>query len=136
MTWGREVPVPDKIRLDAPEGSPERILARLRKFYPGSWPPSGRSQIVDAARARFSLLKSNNGRKDYIETLNRWGDGTKSLWSLPKLPRSLAAVTRLLPRYFSSKDFRLQIESLRRNDQQRCFIDGIMDHERLFFEKL
>ena len=136
MTWGSRVPIPEKIRLNAPEGSPERILARLRKFYPGSWLPSGRQQIVEIASPRFKLIGSNNGRKDYIETLNRWGDANRRLWSFPKLPRTVVQVARLLPRYFANKDFRIQIESARRNDQQRCFIDDIMNHERLFFERL
>jgi cyclopropane-fatty-acyl-phospholipid synthase len=136
MTWGKQIPVSAEIRLDAPEGTPERILARLRKFYPGSWPPSGKDQIAAAASKRFRLLKSNNGRKDYIETLNRWGEGTDSLWTVPKIFKTVPAILRLVPRYVSDRDFRIQISSLRHNDQQICFIDEIMSHERMFFEKL
>jgi cyclopropane-fatty-acyl-phospholipid synthase len=136
MTWGRAVPVSAKISLDAPEGTPERILARMRKFYPGSWPPIGKDQIVDAASKRFRYLKSSNGRKDYIETLNRWGEGTAKLWKFPAILKALPAFLRLAPRLAFDRDFRLQISSLWHNDQQQCFIDEIMSHERIFFEKI
>ncbi len=35
MTWGKVVPDPKTVSLTALEGTPERILARLAKFYPG-----------------------------------------------------------------------------------------------------
>ena len=135
MVWGKAVPVSREIRLDAAEGTPQRILARLRKMYPGSWLPNGRDQIVAAAAGHFALIKSNNGRKDYIETLDRWGEGNDSLWTLGKIFRFLPALAGLLPRYLTNRDFRVQIESILKNDQQRCFIDEIMTHERLFFAK-
>lgn len=136
MVWGSQVPVSSAIRLDAAEGTPERILARLRKMYPGSWLPAGKEQIVAAAAGRFRLLKSNDGRKDYIETLNRWGEDNDRLWSVRKIFHFLPVLAGLVPRYLMSRDFRIQIESIVKNDQQRCFIDGIMGHERLFFEKV
>jgi cyclopropane-fatty-acyl-phospholipid synthase len=135
MTWGQQVPEPGKLDVNAPEGSPERILARLVKFYPGSWLPVGRDQIVAAAQGHFRFLYSNNGRLDYIETLSRWGQGSFNLLKSSRLPRALWAACRLLPRYCIQADFRTQIESLRRNDQQVCFLKNIMDHERMFFEK-
>jgi cyclopropane-fatty-acyl-phospholipid synthase len=136
MVWGRTVPVSPEISLDAGEGTPQRILARLRKMYPGSWLPSGKEQIVGAAAEHFILIKSNNGRKDYIETLDRWGLGNDSLWSLRKIFRFLPVLAGLAPRYLTNRDFRIQIESIRKNDQQQCFIREIMTHERLFFEKV
>lgn len=135
MTWGREVPDPSKLSLTAPEGSPERIVARLTRFYPGSWLPSGLEQIVTAASDHFRFLHSSNGRLDYIETLNRWGQSTAHLFSPSRLPMALSAAVRLLPRFFSDPGFRTQIESLRHNDQQVCFLNEIMSHERMFFEK-
>jgi hypothetical protein len=47
----------------------------------------------------------------------------------------LWAAFRLFPRFCSDPNFRSQIESLRRNDQQICFLKEIMSHERMFFEK-
>jgi cyclopropane-fatty-acyl-phospholipid synthase len=136
MGWGATVPVSRELRLDAAEGTPQRILARMRKMYAGSWLPTGKKQIVDVAAGHFTLVTSNNGRKDYIETLDRWGEGNDSLWTLPKIFRFLPVLAGLVPRYLTSRDFRIQIESITKNDQQRCFIDEIMTHERLFFEKV
>ena len=94
------------------------------------------SKIVATAAGHFKLIKSNNGRKDYIETLDRWGEGNNSLWSRQKIFRFLPALAGLVLRYITNSDFRIQIESAWKNDQQRCFIDEIMTHERLFFEKV
>ena len=136
MIWGKTVPASREIRLDAAEGTPQKILARMRKFYPGSWLPASKDQIVATAAGHFKLIKSNNGRKDYIETLDRWGEGNNSLWSRQKILRFLPALAGLVLRYMTNSDFRIQIESAWKNDQQRCFIDEIMTHERLFFEKV
>jgi cyclopropane-fatty-acyl-phospholipid synthase len=135
MTWGRNPPDPEKLSLNAPQGSPERILARLTRFYPGSWLPANKHQIAAAANEHFRVLSSNNGRLDYIETLNRWGRSTSNLFKPARLPRALWAAFRLFPRFCSDPNFRSQIESLRRNDQQVCFLKEIMSHERMFFEK-
>lgn len=135
MTWGNLVPDPMAVSLSAPEGTPERILARLARFYPGSWLPKGKEQIIAAASEHFNFLHSSNGRLDYIETLNRWGKETANLFKPSRLPKAAWAATRLFPRYCSDPNFRIQIESLRRNDQQVCFQREIMNHERMFFEK-
>jgi cyclopropane-fatty-acyl-phospholipid synthase len=136
MIWGERVPMPETLRLDAPEGTPERILARLRKFYPGSWAPTAKDQITKSASRRFKLLKSSNGRRDYIETLSRWGEGTRSLISFRKIPNASPILLRLARRYLTDRDFRIQMSSVWHNDQQQCFIDEIMTHERMFFEKV
>lgn len=135
MTWGKTVPDPKKISLKAPEGSPEKILARLSQFYPGSWLPNGRDQIIEAASGCFNFLSSNNGRLDYIETLNRWGAATTNLFKSNQLSRLLCHGVRLAWRYCWNRQFRVQIESVRRNDQQACFMQEIMSHERMFFIK-
>lgn len=135
MTWGGEVPPPERITLQAPPGSAMRILGRLRKFYPGSWLPLGKDQLVAAASNHFDMILDSNGRKDYIETLNRWGQATESLFRLPKLFSTMREVAALVPRYMTDPDFRVQIASLYHNDQQVCFQREIMSHERMFFEK-
>ncbi len=135
MTWGKETPDPDRLRLDAPEGTPERILARLTKYYPGSWLPTGKGQILAAAKKNFHFLHASNGRLDYIETLNRWDRETRNLYKPSRLPKALWASAGLIPRFWSDSDFRIQVESRRCNDQQVCFLREIMSHERIFFEK-
>ena len=135
MTWGKEVPDPKRLSLAAPEGTPERILARLNKFYPGSWLPSGKEQIIANASEHFNFLHSSNGRLDYIETLGRWGQDTNNLFKSVRLWKFLLCAIRLLPRLYFDADFRVQIASVRHNDQQLCFQHEIMTHERMFFEK-
>jgi cyclopropane-fatty-acyl-phospholipid synthase len=135
MTWGKIVPDPKIMSLTAPEDTPERILARLARFYPDSWLPNGNEQILAAANNHFNFLHSSNGRLDYIETLNRWGQDTANLFKPSHLTKTLLAAARLMPRLWSDPDFRIQIESLRRNDQQICFQRQIMSHERLFLRK-
>jgi cyclopropane-fatty-acyl-phospholipid synthase len=73
MTWGKTVPDPEAdADLTAAEGTDKKILARLKKFYPGSWLPTGKEQIVKSARLYFRLIDSSNGRSDYIHTLKEW----------------------------------------------------------------
>ncbi len=135
MTWGGDVPDPKKLSLSAPAGSTERILARLIRFYPGSWLPGGREQIIAAASDDFRFLRANNGRLDYIETLNRWGQNNLGLIFPSRLPKTLWAAVNLLPRFCMDPNFRTQVGSLWHNDQQVCFVNEIMSHERMFFEK-
>lgn len=135
MTWGKRVLDPDKLTPDAPPNSPEGILYRLTKFYPGSWLPSGLEQMQKAASHKFNFISSKNGRLDYIETLNRWGASTRNLYKPKNFFPALGKAISLVPRYITDKDFRVQVSSIRHNDQQQCFIQEIMSHERMFFEK-
>jgi cyclopropane-fatty-acyl-phospholipid synthase len=134
MTWGKCVPDPKTFSPDAPEDSDEAVLYRLQKFYPGSWLPESKEQITAAASGRLALLHSNNGRLDYIETLNRWGELTKNLYRPAIVGQSLIKALSLVPKYLLDSDFRTQLASVRHNDQQVCFQREIMSHERLFFE--
>jgi len=129
MMWGKNAPEYQRISLQAEKGSNEYILAVLGKFYPGSWPPAGEEQIVRAAEPYFEQISRNNGRLDYIETMEQWG----KLWnfSFPKLFASL----KLLPLYLTDKDFRYKIEAVRHTYNNECFKRDIMDHQRMVFQK-
>lgn len=135
MTWGKKVPDPKQFSLHAAEGTPERILARLSKFYPGSWVPNGKEQIIANASGLFDFLYSSNGRLDYIETLNRWGQEKSGLWKSSNMGKIFGSSARLALRYCFDSDFRIQLESLKHNDQQVCFLREIMSHERMFFAR-
>ena len=135
MVWGKKVPNLNEISLGAPEGSDELILARATKFYPGSWLPSGKNQLIQCAKPYFDFITSNNGRLDYIETLSRWSSATRKLYTTTKVVQAAIAAARLLPRYLTSSDFRTQIAFLTNGDQTECFVREIMSHERMFFEK-
>jgi cyclopropane-fatty-acyl-phospholipid synthase len=131
MIWGENAPTVDEISLDAEKGSNGYVVALVSKFYPGSWLPMSLEQIVETARPHFRLVSSNNGRKDYIETMDRWSDGIRS-FSLAKVWETV----KLLPRYVTDRDFRYQMESLFTNkgNNRECFVRKIMEHERIVFE--
>jgi cyclopropane-fatty-acyl-phospholipid synthase len=134
MTWGRKVPNPDDFNLDAPEGSDEKILARAVKFYPGSWLPAGKDQLIKCAGPYFNFVSTKNGRLDYIETLKRWEDRS-SIWESPvKICKAIKGLIKLIPK-FLDPDFRTQWAFLSHHDQPEIFKREIFSHERMFFEK-
>jgi len=133
MVWADRVPDPEKCRLTEPARSTERIVARIEKFYPGSWLPVSKEQIVRAALPYFRLVSTTNGREDYIETLKRWHVAIRGLFGFTKLLPTLKDLLRLAPRYAVDRDFREQIKSIVCKDQLACFERRIMDHERMFF---
>ena len=135
MTWGRKVPDQRKFSLHASAHSEEAILARLEKFYPGSWLPGGLEQIKKTAQPTFTFIKTNNGRLDYIETLKRWSASTKNLFTPFLLLSTLRAVVPLLLKGIFDRDTRAQFQALWYGDQRQCFIREIMSHERMFFAK-
>lgn len=134
MVWGKRVPDPDKFSLEAPEGSEEIIMARTIKFYPGSWLGT-KDQLIKAAEPYFKLTLSNNGRLDYIETLNRWGKAIRLLYTTWRIFPAAWSSLRLLPRLLS-RDFRTQLSFIRHSDQSEIFKREIFSHERMFFKKL
>lgn len=135
MIWGKNVPKYEDISLTADPKSPEAILARLEYFYPGSWLPANMEQIKKCASKYFKFVSHNNGRKDYIETLKRWGAATKNIWKLENLPRTIKVLVPLIYQYVTSHNSRMQWEAIKHGDQTQCFVQEIMTHERMFFEK-
>jgi cyclopropane-fatty-acyl-phospholipid synthase len=129
MLWGKKVPGVNEVRLDAPVGSDEYVLASLAKYYPGSWLPANLTQIATCAAPWFRLVSSKNGRRDYIETLLQF---RRRVWR-PSLPKLWCAL-KLLPRFLRDHDFRLAIRSFMSGHNRECFIRNIMDHERIVFE--
>lgn len=133
MTWGAEVPDPATFSLKAPHDSAERILARLTKFYPGSWLPSGLAQIVECAKPYFSLISANSGRLDYIQTLTEWGKASRRTMRRPK---NWPAMLKVIKYLIQDRDFPVKLTSVYWGDQQQCFIRSIMDHQRIFFQRI
>ena len=133
MTWGEAAPRCEDVSLAAPKDSNEYIVALLSKFYPGSWLPYGLDQIVDCAKPYFRFVSSNNGRRDYIETIDQWNRRINPF----NLSRLLEMV-KLVPAYISDSEFRFKIKSLMRYGgcNRECFIRQIMEHERIVFEKI
>lgn len=135
MTWGDDMPDADMLNSKAPTRSKEATLYRLTKFYPGSWLPEGLKQMVKTASPYFVFKGSKNGREDYIITLDHWGDHTKQLFTPVKFARALPLAFKIIAKAIHNPDMRWQIRSVINNDQQRCFQNGWMSHERMFFEK-
>jgi cyclopropane-fatty-acyl-phospholipid synthase len=130
MTWGKGAPPTDAISLAADRNSNQYIVALTEKFYPGSWLPSGESQIVECARPYFKLVSSNSGRLDYMETIRRWNERLKLTFSIS------LAMLRTLRYFLIDRNFRFKLMSLIRGCQYECFAREIMDHQRMVFERI
>src|SRR5207237_5226996 len=135
MMWGKNAPAYEHISLEAEKGSNEYIVATAGIFFPGSWLPFGEEHILRVARPYFELISDNNGRLDYIETMEQWGklwNFTLSNFKYPNfsLPK-LLAVAKLLPRFFTDKDFRRRMELLRNVYEKESFMREIMEYQRI-----
>jgi cyclopropane-fatty-acyl-phospholipid synthase len=130
MVFGRNMIPRDEVDIRAPRESDAWYLALLGHQFPGSWLPSGPDQIVGCAAPRLRLVSSSNGRLDYIETIRRW----RARFAQPS-PRKTLLKLRLVPRWMTSRDFRLAFTSgVSANGV--CFERELLDHYRLTFEKV
>jgi|SRR5271165_20993 len=130
MLWGPNAPAFEDISLTAAKGQPGYLVAVLSRFYPGSWLPSGEEQILRCAAPWFRPISLNNGRKDYIETMQQWRRVRDFSW--PKLWAAL----KILPVFLRDSDFRYKLQSLWGGYQRQCFSREIIDHQRIVFEKI
>lgn len=130
MFWGKNAPRYRDISLNARRGSNEYLLAVMMKAYPGSWLPAEEDQIERCAAPYFRLVTRKNGRKDYIETMNRWDRVWK--WS----PTKVAPAIKMLPNFLTDPDFRHKLEALRNGYNKECLVREVMDHQRFVFEAI
>ncbi len=130
MMWGKNAPAPEEMCVKAKKGSNGYVVGVLKKFYPGSWLPSGLDQIVRCAEPYLKLVSAKNGRLDYIETMTQWG----RTWRFSA--RKLIPGVKSLRYFLTDPDFRYKVETLVRNYNQECFKREIMDHQRMVFEKV
>jgi cyclopropane-fatty-acyl-phospholipid synthase len=129
MVFGRNMIPFEEVDIHAPRESDAWYLALLGHQFPGSWLPSGPDQIVDCATPRLRLVSSSNGRLDYIETIRQW----RARFAEPS-PRKSLLKLQLVPRWLTSRDFRLAFTSgVSANGV--CFERELLDHYRLTFEK-
>ena len=131
MTWGARAPDPQRVSAGAPRGSDEYIVGVLQRFYPGSWLPAGLDQILVAASPWFTPVWVSNGRRDYIETMSRWGAKIFA-WKMSKV----LPAAELLLRAAADRDLRYRLETLRHGYNRECFRRGIMDHYRMALEAI
>jgi cyclopropane-fatty-acyl-phospholipid synthase len=129
MVFGRRMIPHQEISLDAPPDSDAYMLGLMTKQFPGSWLPYGSEQLEETARPFFTVCSRSSGRLDYIETIRQWRRRFARR-SLRKLPVYLS----LLPRWATSRDFRLAFTS-GVSANSVCFERELLDHFRIVFEK-
>jgi cyclopropane-fatty-acyl-phospholipid synthase len=130
MVFGRNMIDPGEVSIDAPRDSDAWYLALMQHQFPGSFLPFGSEQVVACAEPRFRLLDGSSGRLDYIETIRQW----RARFAQPSLRKALMKA-RLVPRYLTSRDFRLAFAS-GVSANSVCFERELLDHFRLVFEKV
>lgn len=129
MVFGPNMLPLEAIDLDAPRDSDAFILALMTRQFPGSWLPYGDAQLHRTAAPYFHVVTQHSGRLDYIETIRQWRMrfGRRSLRKLP-------VYLSLLPRYLTSRDFRLAFASGISANTIR-FERQLFEHYRIVFER-
>jgi cyclopropane-fatty-acyl-phospholipid synthase len=129
MVWGRNMIPVDEIDIEAPRDSDAWYLALMGHQFPGSFLPFGQEQVVSCAEPRFRLVEATSGRLDYIETIKQW----RARFGEPSFRKTLLKA-RLVPRWLTSRDFRLAFTS-GVSANSVCFERELLDHFRMVFEK-
>ncbi len=129
MVFGRNMIDPERASIDAPRDSDEWYLALMQHQFPGSFLPFGSEQITAAAEPHLNFISAESGRLDYIETIKQW----RARFAQPSWRKRLMKA-RLVPRYLTSRDFRLAFTS-GVSANSVCFERELLDHFRMVFEK-
>jgi cyclopropane-fatty-acyl-phospholipid synthase len=130
MVFGRRMIPFEAADIAAPRDSDAFVLALLSRQFPGSFLPTGPEQVVRCADPHFRLVSSVSGRLDYIETIAQW----RRRFAEPSLRKALLKL-QLLPRWLTSRDFRLAFTS-GVSANSVCFERELLDHYRMVFERL
>ena len=130
MTFSKNMPKFEDIDINAEKGSALHVLALMVKRFPGSWLPYGSEMIIKSAKPHFKLISQSSGRLDYIETIAQWRKKFRN-FNLRKYGLYLS----LIPKFFTNREFRHEVEIFRINPNKICFEKEVMDHFRFVFEK-
>lgn len=130
MVFGPNMLPYEAIDLDAPRDSDAFILGLMTKQFPGSWLPYGDEQIRRVSAPWFRIVAIESGRLDYIETIRQWRRrfGRRSLRKLP-------VYASLVPRWLTSRDFRLAFTS-GVSANSICFERKLFEHYRITLERI
>ncbi len=133
MTFGnRGVPNPKKdINASAPKGSIPRLLAQWKAYFPGSFLPEGEKQIVNAASPLFNLTRSEDGRRDYIETARVWTEAINTPCGLSRW----LEWGRFLQKGLGRPGLITRFKSIKENAFSMGFAYDVIGHKRLTFQK-
>jgi cyclopropane-fatty-acyl-phospholipid synthase len=127
---GKGVPDLDvDINPRAPKGSPQRIIAQWKAYFPGSYLPHDEEQIVEAASDFFELTRAEDGREDYIETARVWLEAINAPGGLEKSMEWLNFALKGLGR----DELLTRLQSVREDAFSRGFAYDIIGHRRLTF---
>jgi cyclopropane-fatty-acyl-phospholipid synthase len=129
MVFGRNMIPLSEVDIGAPRESDAWYLALMGQQFPGSLLPYGEEQIVRSAAPHLQLVASESGRLDYIETIRQW----RKRFAEPSARKRLLKL-QLLPRWLTSRDFRLAFTS-GVSANSVCFERELMDHHRMVFER-
>jgi cyclopropane-fatty-acyl-phospholipid synthase len=129
MVFGRNMVPIDEVSLEAPRDSDAWYVALMQHQFPGSFLPFGAEQVIRAAEPDFELVERSSGRLDYIETIKQW----RARFAKRSIRKTLLKA-RLVPRYLTSREFRLAFTS-GVSANSVCFERELLDHFRLVFEK-
>lgn len=129
MLMGRNAPLYTDISIHAPRGSNEYLLAMLELFYPGSFPP-WEEQIVRVSAPYFTTISMNNGRLDYIETMNQWGKRMR----VPSVAKTRVAL-RIAGKAVRDGALRYKLRSLLGGFNRECFKREVLDHQRIVLQR-
>ncbi len=139
MVWGENVPwqryplTNDEFKkyanYNAEKGSVERHLGLLSAHFPGSWLPRDLAQIIECAQPYFKVVKTENGREDYIPTLRTWFDRLDAIPFWYRLPLHLRYL-------FGNVDQKTYVESMWERSIQWVFENKVSNHWRIVFEKV
>jgi cyclopropane-fatty-acyl-phospholipid synthase len=129
MVFGRKMIPIDAVSIEAPSHSDAWYVALMQHQFPGSFLPFGPEHVIRAAEPFFDLVESSCGRLDYIETIKHW----RARLANRSLRKTLMKA-RLVPRYLTSREFRLAFTS-GVSANSVCFERELLDHFRLVFEK-
>src|SRR3954463_755970 len=130
MVFGRNMIPLEEVSIDAPRDSDAWYVALMGYQFPGSLLPFGKEQIIRNAEPHFRLVSAVSGRLDYIETIKQWRRrfGERTF-------RKTLMKARLVPKYLTSKDFRLAFTS-GVSANSVCFERELLDHHRIVFERV
>ncbi|MCH8989943.1 MAG: class I SAM-dependent methyltransferase [Chloroflexi bacterium] len=127
--WYRNVPAYQQVSLKEPKGSSERNMALMEIFFPGSWPPVDKEQVVNSARG-FEMISAVNGRLDYIQTTKEWGRCGRQL-----SPHKIWAMAKLAVPNLANRNFWYRMEYGRNCVFSTCLELEILDNWRFIFER-
>jgi cyclopropane-fatty-acyl-phospholipid synthase len=129
MVFGPNMIPYEQVSIDAPRDSDAWYLALMSHQFPGSFLPFGKQQLFETASEHFEVVSESSGRLDYLETIKQW----RKRFGEPSLRKTLLKA-RLVPRYLTSKDFRLAFTS-GVSANSVCFERELMEHHRIVFQK-